>query len=277
MTVALDLVELDGKATPEAIVDEIFHQNANIPIPVPLEELARLAGVEQIRALESSGFEGMLVANVEKTRAEIFYNPNSNPQRKRFTVGHELGHLLLPHHQQSTYECSKEDMTRFERSPNPRSVQEAEANRFSSELLMPRWYFKKRMKEFGELGLEHIDTLHTECCTSTEATARRYVSLSEYPCAVVFAKDKLVRYFVKNEELSFYLDIKHDLPLPKDSPSCQPGAGVGDWQEVDSWLWLREEEGRTLPSKILEQTLWQDQGYKVILLFLEDVPDGDDN
>jgi hypothetical protein len=29
-----------------------------------------------------------------------------------------------------------------------------------------------------------------------------------YPCAVVFAKDKNVRYFVKSDELPNYLDVK---------------------------------------------------------------------
>src|SRR4029077_20472685 len=96
------------------------------------------------------GFEGMLVTNEQKTRGVIFFNPANIPQRKRFTISHELGHLLLPHHHRASLQCSKEDMTRYEKVATNHSTQEAEANRFASELLMPRPYFRRRMKALGE-------------------------------------------------------------------------------------------------------------------------------
>lgn len=277
MTVTLDLVELDGKVTPEAIVGEILRQNPDVPIPVPIESFAQLAGVEKIRPLETAGFEGMLITNPEKTRAEIFYSGSSIPQRKRFTIGHELGHLLLPHHKESTYECSKEDMTRYGATANARESQEVEANRFSSELLMPKPYFKRRMKELGEPELAHVETLRKECSTSTEATARRYVSLSDYACAVVYAKDWTVRYAIKNDLLPYYIDASRGSPVPRDSASYEAGAGLGEWQEIDSGLWLREAKGQRLPPALLEQTLWQDGGFKIVLLYVESIPDDDDD
>jgi hypothetical protein len=268
LSIALDLVELDGKATPEAIVEEVLRQNPDIPIPVPIDDIARLAGVEQIRPLGSSGFEGMLVTNETKTRAEIFFNPESIPQRQRFTIGHELGHLLLPFHRQLSFECSKEDMTRYEKTTDRRIEQEAEANRFASELLMPRPYFKRRMKTLGEPDLGHAQTLASECKTSLEATARRYVGLSDYPCAVVFAKERTVRYYTKSNEFPYFLDVKSGLSLPTGSVCYGPGSGLGEYEEVDSYLWL-EANGKRLPEKILEQTIWQDRGYKIVFLYVE--------
>ncbi len=277
MTVALDLIELDGKVTPEAIVGEILRQNPTIPIPVPIEDFARLAGVEQIRPLETEGFEGMLITNSEKTRADIFYNGKSMPQRKRFTIGHELGHLLIPHHKEATYECSKEDMTRQGTAANARERQEVEANRFSSELLMPKPYFKSRLKALGEPELAHVETLRKECDTSIEVTARRYVALSDYACAVVYAKDRTVRYAIKNEMLPYYMETKGGWPIPRDSASYDAGAGIGEWQEVDAGLWLRASKHQRFPSTLLEQTWWQDKGFKIVLLHVEAIPEDDED
>jgi Zn-dependent peptidase ImmA (M78 family) len=278
VTLALDLVELDGKVTPEAIIDEILRQNPDLPIPVPIEGIANLAGIEKIAPLESTGFEGMLVTNSRKTQGAIFYNPNSIPQRRRFTVGHELGHFLLPHHKAALFECSKEDMTRFGKTVNTRVSQEAEANNFSSELLMPKSFLKKRMKALGEPDLSHVETLAKECNTSLEATARRYVGLSDYACAVVYAKDRTVRYAVKNESLfPYYLDVKGNSPLPRDSTSYASGAGLGEWQEIDSSSWLGESRGRRSPDVLLEQTLFQDRGFKVVLLYIENPPEDEES
>lgn len=56
----------------------------------------------------------------------IGYNSKQHTHRQRFTVAHELGHLMLGHtHKGSDY------------NPESKDVQEFEANCFASELLMP--------------------------------------------------------------------------------------------------------------------------------------------
>lgn len=54
----------------------------------------------------------------------IGYNKNHHPHRQRFTVAHEIGHLLLGH----THADSVND---------PDGPGETEANQFAAELLMP--------------------------------------------------------------------------------------------------------------------------------------------
>jgi len=92
-------MELDGKATPEAIAAEIFRQNPDASLPVRIEEIASAAGILGIQPLTTDGFEGMLISNPEKSEGTIFVNKNRPPRRQRFTVGHEIGHFLLPWHQ----------------------------------------------------------------------------------------------------------------------------------------------------------------------------------
>ena len=64
-------------------------------------------------------------------RPVILYNDAETPQRIRFTIGHELGHIVLGH-------VRPGDHTRQNREPQPGDdpVEQA-ANRFAADLLAP--------------------------------------------------------------------------------------------------------------------------------------------
>ena len=94
--VQLDLIELADLVRPEQLVAEILRQNPQLPVPVPLEELAQLAGITKIEAFTSEGFEGALITNATKSEGAIFHSARGPRSRQRFTIGHELGHFLLP-------------------------------------------------------------------------------------------------------------------------------------------------------------------------------------
>ncbi len=182
--VQLDLIELADLIRPEQLVAEILRQNPQMPVPVPLEELARLAGISKIEAFTSEGFEGALIANVTKSEGAIFYSSRGPRPRQRFTIGHELGHFLLPWHRQLTFQCTAEDI-----SSRANKDWEIQANQFAAELLIPAPLVRTRLQKLKDPELAHIMALRDEFETSMEMTARRVVELSEYACAVVFSKD----------------------------------------------------------------------------------------
>ena len=101
MAVALDLIELDGKATPEALAAEIIRQNPEISVPVPIEEIAKEAGILEIQPLRSEGFEGMLLANAEKSEGIVFVNQNRPRQRQRFNYKRNPGDSPRRHKRRS--------------------------------------------------------------------------------------------------------------------------------------------------------------------------------
>ena len=156
--VSLDLMELDGKATPSAIVGEIMRQNPDMPMPVPLEAIAALGGIKDIKELTTDGFEGMLLTNPEKSEGVIAVKANGNPQRRRFTLGHELGHYFLPWHRQTSFSCTAANIK--EMAPDSKAARgvemEAEANAFASEILMPSSVFKKKLRAFGDPDIEQV-------------------------------------------------------------------------------------------------------------------------
>lgn len=262
--VNLDLIELADLVRPEQLVDAIIAQNPSLPIPVPLEELARLAGITSIEAFNSEGFSGALIANAEKSKGAIFYSTNDPRPRQRFTIGHELGHFLLPWHRQSQFQCNVQDM-----SFGAKLEWEIQANQFSAELLMPRQLVLKKLRTLGEPELEHVQSLAEEFQTSVEMTARRYVELNEYPCAIIFSKGNVVRYCVKSEFFEHSLCVwKGDL-LPTKSPSRNSSGDIDDWYEIDACWWLKAKRDVEMVETIFEQTFRQDSGYKITLLVID--------
>lgn len=256
-----------------------MRQNPNMPLPVPLEAIAALGGIKDIQELTTEGFEGMLLTNPEKSEGVIAVKANGNPQRRRFTLGHELGHYFLPWHRQTSFSCTAESIKEAASdSKAARGVEmEAEANAFASEILMPTSIFKKKLRAFGDPDIEQVVRLSEAFDTSIEATARRYLNLSDYPVAFVFSHHSNIRYWSKGPEFPYVLSVRNGQPLPKESLARLPGEGGSEMEELDSDIWLDASRAKRLPEKIYEQTLHQQDGYKVSLLLLDDIPDDEDD
>lgn len=249
LSISLDLMELDGKVTPVAIVGEIMFQNPDMPFPVPLEELASVSGIQKIDELATEGFEGMLMTDQEKSKGVILVRANANPQRRRFTIGHELGHFLLPWHRQLQFSCTTEnikDITGDTKAARGQEM-EQEANAFASELLMPTDVFKKLQRSFGEPDIEQVQSLAAYFDTSIEATARRFMNLSDFPIAFVFSHNGNIRYWTRGPEFPYVLRVRNGSLLPKGSPARISGDGAGDMEELDSLTWLADDRGQRLP------------------------------
>lgn len=108
--------------------------------------------------MELSGF-------VEK-KNDVFIigvNKYQNPQRQRFTMAHELAHIVL-HYEQGNEFNYKEKILFRDKSVN---IQEREANELAAELLMPRETFV----EFIRNGYNTIEKL-AEVFNVSPAAAR---------------------------------------------------------------------------------------------------------
>jgi Zn-dependent peptidase ImmA (M78 family) len=101
--------------------------------PVNVEDVAARVGlrVEHKRLLD--GLSGRLL----RERMVVEVNSTHARNRKRFTIAHEIGHLLLKH---SNVVCAADRWT----AADPRRVNERQANAFASELLMPELWIRAR-------------------------------------------------------------------------------------------------------------------------------------
>ena len=108
----VDLMELADCGSPDRLITSILRANPNLTIPVPIDALATAVRITDIEQIETDGFEGSLITNPEKSSGIIVLNAASRPERQRFTVGHEIGHFLIPTHTGDT-ECAPSDLSAF--------------------------------------------------------------------------------------------------------------------------------------------------------------------
>ncbi len=106
----------------------------------------------------------------------------SNARRARFTTMHEVGHYVLPNHQNDLYICDEQDLS-FE----TKIETEKEANAFAAELLFKGDRFTRQANDF-DVSPESIKTLALRYDASFESTARRFVERNARACSLaVFA------------------------------------------------------------------------------------------
>lgn len=105
---------------------EILIQENIRELPINIVELCHSLGIEM-------KYDNELVEDghctIHNGVPYIVINPDSTRQRKRFTIAHELGHLLLGH-------VGKYELVNRDPSPNDNPIERA-ANVFAGRLLAP--------------------------------------------------------------------------------------------------------------------------------------------
>ena len=270
----LSRMDLADFGSPERIVQGILAQTPDMPVPVPVDDIACMLDITDIKAVEMEGFEGGLITDRAKSEGVILVNEASSRQRRRFTTGHELGHFLCPTHLPpgpSGFQCTSADMRRSSASKTDRAAQmEVEANRFSVALLLPAPQFRRDLRRYHGADLEHILRLAQRYDMSKEATSRRYVELHDEPCAIVISLDGGIFRVYRGNEFPYIALAKGD-PVPAQSATgrlaLDEGA-ISEWEDADAALWLPSDHGRRLP-KLYEQALGQQMGYRLTLLTID--------
>src|SRR5688572_11398094 len=170
-------MELDEVgANPQRLAEAIHEQLGESEGPVSVYDISQALDIVEIREEPLVSFEGALVTTPERSWGSILVNANSSRQRRRFTLGHELGHFLNSWHIPTSptgFWCSRSDMTAADvRSRDRYLRQEAEANRFAIELLTPR----KRLRRYliSQADLHQVLAIAEDFQISREAAARRY-------------------------------------------------------------------------------------------------------
>lgn len=106
-------LDLDGTGSPEGRVTKILKAEPGLTYPIPIEDLAQALDIMEIGQLETQGFEGSLLMLEHRAAGSILVNKEARGGRRRFTIGHELGHFLIPTHKPvkgDVFLCSRDDM-----------------------------------------------------------------------------------------------------------------------------------------------------------------------
>lgn len=188
----------------------------------------------QIKDVDADNFDGMLFRVAGANRARILLNQNiREPARKRFTLAHEMGHYVMPSHGREGSICRAADVETWD---DQIRATEREANTFAASILMPDVICKPYVRE--EPAFRHVESMKDACRTSLTATLVRYVQLSSFAVAMVYAQSGAVRWSVRSSEFPFFIP-KRQLSADSFAADAYAGAGVPDELEsVPASAWL---------------------------------------
>ena len=140
-----------------------------------------------------TSFAAMLLMDPHKAWGSKVVADGTKPQRRRFSIGHELGHFLIDSHREHDgvqFSCSHSDW-RIEstRWADRAKKREAEANRFAARLLlMPPTRIRANLQS-RQPDLAEIVRIAGEFNVSKAAMARSYVDAHRETLALIVVKD----------------------------------------------------------------------------------------
>jgi len=231
--------------------------------PVDLADLCKNLGL-RIVEVEAGGFDGALVRSKSQQKGMVAVKSRMREaSRKRFTIAHEIGHFVIPHHRLLRNVCQEKKIDSFDaRLDRP----EIEANEFASELLLPSAVLASRFN-LKELSLSAVSKVAEDFQTSLTATVRRYLSLTDLPCAMAWSDGGHARWCVRSESFWFFLPLP-ELPASGSQASrlfCGEAAPA-DFTSVPSSAWL-ERQGAERVSILLEHSVFL-RNYDAVLTLL---------
>ena len=137
--------------TPSEEAEALLVRLNIIKVPVPVERIAKAQGaVLRYEPLDEE-LSGMIYLKQDTPR--IVVNALHHPNRQRFTIAHEIGHLILHREHISTaVHVDKEFRIDFRLNRDTKSTLgtdyiEIEANQFAASILMPRSFIERLMED----------------------------------------------------------------------------------------------------------------------------------
>lgn len=103
-------------------------------VPVPVEEIAGQLGATVVYEPMDRSVSGMLIR--DGSNVVIGVNAGHSAVRQRFSIAHEIGHLVLHRGRPMVLDHVRLNL-RDERSSTATDSEEIQANAFAAELLMP--------------------------------------------------------------------------------------------------------------------------------------------
>lgn len=197
------------------------------PAQMTLEDIAWDRGV----AIAPGSLDGSEARLVRKGKRGIIRVRACDGEmgRRRFGIAHELGHW--EQHQESQWlACSAADLRDYKKSP-----EEAEANTFAAELLMPTFHVRERCEKSSP-SLQLAKAIAEEFQVSLTAAGIRVVHLTKQECILVASKDRKVSWWISKAD-RFGVWLRQGQSLSQDSLA---------WHAFDNSV--REDEVEDVPT-----------------------------
>ncbi len=266
-------LDLDGLGSPADIAARIHQLDPDLPLDFSIEALCAQLDIVGIQLTDTSAYEAALIMDANKAAGSILLARNSSPKRRRFSIGHELGHFLIPTHmprEGQGFSCSHADLRLADTRERDRHKRiEAEANRFAAHLLMPPARIRAGLK-LHQPDLADVVKLAREFNVSKEAMARSYAEAHRATLAVVIVQNGRIDRMYRPDDFP-WIEPARGGAVPNDSIAFDHGLAPGaisEMEECEPETWLGYS-GRRKVEVLSEQVLSQEHGYATVLLHAE--------
>lgn len=164
---------------------------------VDLEKIAEKMNLS-IREKDLSGCDGALLRSMTGSKGIIVVKQSIREfGRKRFTIAHELGHLML---EGASAACISSDIGQW--SDTKKS--EKDADEFAAELLIPSDEVQSLINS-EKPSLQLISRVAEQYETSLSASAWRYCDIVSVPCAIIWSTNRVIQWLRKSDSFNFFL------------------------------------------------------------------------
>lgn len=192
---------------PIKMVNELIYEyNLNIEEAIDIEDLISKMN---IRLVTTDLEEGILGASkVEGIKRLIVISSRVyNEEQRRFTLAHELGHILI---HRGTHYSSKEDFVTICTSKQ----KEDEADRFAVELLLPNRIIGNIIRE-NDINFELIKRIAQKYKTSLTSTAIRVAELTNENIILLYHKNNIIKWWYKSNGEIFFNERYEGIDLAR--------------------------------------------------------------
>lgn len=183
------------------------------PNQISVELIAAGLGATVIEK-ELSNSDGRIVFGNKRTLITINKNIEYEGKR-RFTIAHEIGHLVLHKGQFEIHNDNDATLEYFKKGH-----QETEANEFASELLMPESVFRNISDEY-EFSPALLQFLADHFKTSITSVAYRYFKYGIHPVCLIYSYNNVVKYWMRPDNYDHFLIDRTRLTPPDDSVATE--------------------------------------------------------
>jgi Zn-dependent peptidase ImmA (M78 family) len=196
----------------------------------------------------------------------ICVNAKDQKERQRFTVCHEIAHIVLglpsDHNTLPSWSYSK------------KSPEEIFCDIFAAELLLPYRLFKP-VADKEEISFSTVTNLANRFEASLSATGSRFATVISAPCAFVLSERGKVRYTSRStslREVNAWVYPRLGLPRGSVSERVRTGEFCNGPEEIDAYIWFSDwERGGMLLEEAVHLKQW-DQTLTLLWFEDEEVP-----
>lgn len=238
-------------------------------IPIELEKYLKKAGVElSVNQNLKDTEAGRVIPLPDRTIIEI--NGNQTLERQRFTVLHEIGHIILELPSIHSTMTTTDSLYKYSARP----PEEILCDVFAAECLFPNQYFKPDVNNTDPC-MDAVRELAETYQASLTSTVSRYAVNTDELCASVLSENNVIRYVSMSRELrekGFWIPLGSEIPKCSLLGKILSGQSNDTFAEIPAYNWTNKDNfmGLSLCEESIVLEVWNQA--LTLLWFEEDVP-----